>query len=171
RLWLRHVTSLLPAADRRASARRPVSNRPRAVRARGVTAEGPAASGKDREQPLARLPAAPADLRADAAVRVVVGMPPALLGTGGARSRAGRQQGADHAEVGRRLPDDDAPRGVARVGAVQAVADAGGQLLGLVLAQAGVRARAAARGAVEALLDAPQQRVAIDVRRVGMEGD
>jgi hypothetical protein len=91
-------------------------------------------------------------------------VPVAFLGTGKAGRCTGINRCAEESEIWRGLPRHDAASGVAGVGAIEVEANAADQLLQIVLAQTGVGAGGAAGGAVEALLDTAQERLAIEVR-------
>lgn len=94
--------------------------------------------------------APPAGLGADAAVLVVAGVRFALARALAAGLGARLQRRPDHADVSACAPGGDAPGGSADVGAVQVETDALRQRWHLVLAEAGVGAGRAGRGAVEA---------------------
>jgi hypothetical protein len=117
------------------------------------------------EQVSAGLLATAADLGTDPAVLVVGGVLLALLGAGPAGHYASVDRSAENAEVRLGLPDEDATGGVAHVGAVQAEANAAELLLYVRLGEVGVGVARARRRAVDAVLDAADQQVAIE--RVG----
>jgi hypothetical protein len=93
----------------------------------------------------------------------VVSVAFALLGTGEAGRRAIFDRCAKESEIRFGLPCQDAAGCVACVGAVEVEPYAADQLMQITLAQTGVRAGNAAGGAVEALLNAPQKRLLIEV--------
>ena len=78
---------------------------------------------------------------------------------------------ADDAEVHFGLAGHDAADRVADIGAVQTAPDAPDELRHLRLAEAGVGAGGARRGTIEALVDTPQEQVAINARRPRMPLD
>ena len=112
--------------------------------------------------------AAPADLRANAAVLVMGGMPLALITTG----LTGRRTGLDHcphdAKIRLGLTDHDTGGSSAGVGAVEAQANATHHLVHVVFREIGVGTTRAAGGTVEALFDTAQERVVIDTCRLWM---
>jgi hypothetical protein len=114
------------------------------------------------EQVSAGLLATAADLGADATVLVVGGVLLALFGTRPAGHRASLDLRTEDAEIRLGLPDEDATGGVAGVRAVEAEANAADQLLLVRLGEVGVGAARARRRAVNAILDAAQQHVAIE---------
>lgn len=95
----------------------------------------------------------------------------ALLGGGSAGSRACLYYGADDAELGLGLTRRDAAGGVAGVGAVEAEANAAGQLADVVLGEIGVGTTGTAGGAVKARVDTAQERLAIDAGLLWMQFD
>lgn len=100
---------------------------------------------------------------------VVRGVLVALACARMARGHARFHRRARDVEILRALPDNDAQRRLAQVSAVRGAADDGDHLLRVRLADACVRARGAARGAVEALLDAVQEHPVVDDRWPRME--
>src|SRR2546430_6656649 len=102
---------------------------------------------------------------------MVIGVPLALLAAGSARCRAGFEHSADDAEIGLRLARDDAAGGVANIGAVETQANAADQVPDVVFAETCVRAADASGGAVEAVADAAQKRLAIGAGRMWMRRD
>jgi hypothetical protein len=96
------------------------------------------------------------------------GMPLALITTG----LAGRRTGLDHcphdAKIRLGLTDHDPGGSGARVGAVEAQANATHHLVHVGLREIGVGATRAAGGTVEALFDTAQERVVIDTCRLWM---
>jgi hypothetical protein len=96
------------------------------------------------------------------------GMPFALITTG----LAGRRTGLDHcphdAKIRLGLTDHDPGGSGARVGAVEAQANATHHLVHVGLREIGVGTTRAGCGAVEALFDTAQKRVVIDTRRLWM---
>jgi hypothetical protein len=96
------------------------------------------------------------------------GMPLALITTG----LAGRCTGLDHcphdAKIRRRLTDHDPGGSGARVGAVEAEANAAHHLVHVVLCEIGVGTTRAVGATVEALFDTAQKRVVIDSCRFWM---
>ena len=119
-------------------------------------------SGQRVEESLARLLATSALFRRQAAVLMVLAMPLALRGAGSAGRKTGLERAALRRWVGIGLAAHDPKRRVAGVGAVEAQADATGQVADIVLGKAGVRADRAARLAGAALLDAPRQHAQVD---------
>ena len=93
----------------------------------------------------------------------------ALLGAGQAGHRTGFDARTDEAKVGRRLPCQDAAGGVANVGAVEVEPYAPNQVGALVLAETVVGAGGTASDAVDTLLNAAQDQVAIQGCRVRMQ--
>jgi hypothetical protein len=89
-----------------------------------------------------------------------ISVPLALLAAGSARGRASLERRADDAEIGFRLARDDAAGGVANISAVETEANAPDQVTD-VFAETRVRAADASGGAVEAVADAAQKRLAI----------
>ena len=89
-----------------------------------------------------------------------ISVPLALLAAGSARGRASLERCADDAEIGFRLARDDAAGGVANIGAVETEANAADQVPD-VFAETRVRAADASGGAVEAVADPAQKRLAI----------
>ena len=114
------------------------------------------------EQASTGLLATAADLAADATVLVMGGVLLALVTARPAGDRAGLNRSAENAEIRLGLPDEDATSGVADVGAVQTEANATKLLLYVRLGEVGVGVARARRRAVEAVLDAAHQLVAIE---------
>ena len=102
---------------------------------------------------------------------VVGGVPLALVAAGAAGHRTRLDHCAHDADIGCGLAGDDATRGVAGVRAVEAEANAADHLLHVLLTEAGIGTAGAGSGTVEALLDAVQERVAINARRLRMRRD
>ncbi|HTD49090.1 MAG TPA: hypothetical protein VK771_00735 [Acidimicrobiia bacterium] len=124
---------------------------------------------KGSEEVVAYLLAVSTHLGAEAAVIVARSVQLALLGAGQARHRTSLDARAHEAKVGRRLPCQDAARGVARVGAVEVKPYAPNQVGAVVLAETGVGAGGTARDAIETLLNTAQEQVAIHGGRAGMQ--
>src|SRR5262249_58896838 len=122
-------------------------------------------------QVVACLLAAAADRRANAAVFVVVSVAVALLRAGDARGRARLKERTHDSGIRRGLAHDRASRGFARVGAVGTESGDSDHLPGVVLAQAGVRARGTARTAVQTLFDTTDEQAAVDRSRMRMQPD
>ena len=99
---------------------------------------------------------------------VVGGVPVTLLRTGEAGDATGFDHCTDEAQVSCGLAGHDAAGRVADVGAVEAEANAAHHLLHVVLGEIGVGTTRTAGGTIEALLDAAQQRVAIEAGRLRM---
>jgi hypothetical protein len=102
---------------------------------------------------------------------MVMSVPLALLAGGTARRRAGLDHCADDAEIGFRLSRDDPAGGGASIGAVETEANAADQVPDVVLGETRIGAASATRGAVVAVVDAAQERLAIDAGRVWMHLD
>ena len=102
---------------------------------------------------------------------VVLSVPLTLVATRAADRCAGLDRRAEHADIGSGLAGEDAPGGVAGVGAIEVEANAADQLPRVPFAETGVGATSAASGTVEALVDAAQQRVAIEACRLWMSVD
>jgi hypothetical protein len=94
-----------------------------------------------------------------------------LLGASATCDNTGLERGAYDAEVGLGLTGDDPARRVAHVGAIKVEPNAPHQLGHVRLAEAGVGAAGARGGTVEALVDAPQEEVAIKFDRPRMPLD
>lgn len=92
---------------------------------------------------------------------VVRGVPVAFLGGRTARNHASLDCRSNHAEIGLGLASHDAAGRAAHVGAVEAEPDAPHQLGHVRFTEAGVGAACAGGRAVEALVDAAQERLAI----------
>jgi hypothetical protein len=104
-------------------------------------------------------------------VLVVGGVPLALLATHAARRAAGLDRRPEQVEIGRSLAGEDAPGGVAGVGAVEVETNAADQLLHVALGETGVGAARATGGTLEALVDTTQERVAIKAGRLWVRLD
>src|SRR2546425_9333621 len=135
------------------------------------TAIGAAGLADRYDQLVARLLAAATDGGADATVFVVCGVAIALLGAGEAGHRTGFDDRPDEAEIGRGLPRDDPASYLACVGAVEVEPDAAAELREVALAETRICAGGTAGGAIETLLDAAQEHVAIQVARMWMQVD
>jgi hypothetical protein len=98
-------------------------------------------------------------------VLVVGGVLLALVTARSAGHCAGFDHGAEKAEIRLGLPDQDATGGVADVGAVQAEANAAELVVYVRLGEVGVGVARARRRAVDAVLDAAHQQVAIESDR------
>jgi hypothetical protein len=107
-------------------------------------------------------------LLADAAMLVVPSVPFTLLATRLTGDRTGLNRRAEHRDIERCLAGGDAACGAARVGAIQIAANAMDQVLHTRLAETSVGAAGAFSRAVEARVDAAQERVAINARRAWM---
>jgi hypothetical protein len=95
----------------------------------------------------------------------------ALLGAGTTRDNARLDRCAHDTELGLGLTGHDPARRVAHVGAVETEPNAPHQLGQVRLAEAGIRAAGARGGTVEALVNAPQDEVAIKADGPGMPLD
>ena len=115
------------------------------------------------DQLVARLLAATTDGGADATVFVVRGVAIAFLGTGKAGHRTGFDDPPHQPGIGRGLPRDDPAGCLARVGAVEVEPDTAAELGEVALAETSICAGGTAGGAIEALLDATQEQVAIQL--------
>jgi hypothetical protein len=93
---------------------------------------------------------------------MVLGMPLALLGADAASLRAGLHDGSRELRIERGLPAEDIARRSAHIAAVQTQSDAADQHAYVVLAEISVRTGGAALRAVEARVDAGEQRGALD---------
>ena len=102
---------------------------------------------------------------------MVPGVPLALLAAGAAGRRTGLDRCAGDREIGFGLAGEDPARRLTGVGAVETPAYAADQVLDVVLAEAGVGAGGARGGAVEAVVDAAHERVAIGAGWVWMRLD
>ena len=94
--------------------------------------------------------ALPAGLGAQAAMLMVAGMPFALLGAQPAEVGAGLQHLHHQRRGGGSPPGQNRPGGGTGVGAIEIEADAAGELRGAILGEAGVGARHADLGTIEA---------------------
>ena len=99
---------------------------------------------------------------------VVFRVPLTLVATHAAGRRAGLDSRAEQVDIRSGLAGDDAPGGVADVGAIEVEANAADQLPHVRLAETGVGAAGACSRTVEALVDAAQQRVSIEACRLWM---
>ena len=120
------------------------------------------------EQAVARLLAAAAHLRADAAVLVVLGVALALLATGAASRHAGLNRCTDDGDIEGGLAGHDAAGCVAKVGAVETQANAAHQLRQLGLAEVRVGTARTHGRTVDASLDAAHDHIAIATGRLRM---
>ena len=102
---------------------------------------------------------------------MVSSVPLALVSTGAAGQRARSDRGTNDAEVGFGLTRDDATGCVTDVGAIEVEANAADQPLHLPFAEAGIGAARTRGRTVEALVDAAQQQIAIEARRLWMVRD
>jgi hypothetical protein len=123
------------------------------------------------EQIAADLLAAATDLSADTTVVVVRSVPLALLGAGTTRDHARLNHGANNAEIDLGLTGHHAAGRVANIGAIKIEPNTPHQLGHVRLAEAGVGAARARGRAVEALVDAAQQHVAVKAHRPRMALD
>jgi hypothetical protein len=95
----------------------------------------------------------------------------ALRGTRDARGRTSFEHRSHQAEIRHGLPRHDSASGVALVGAVIAESDDAQHLGHVGLAQARVGARRTTGGAIETLIDTPQERLAVHLAGAWMEFD
>ncbi len=95
----------------------------------------------------------------------------ALLGTRTTRDHARLDRGVNQTEVGLGLTGHDPAGGLTHVGAVEIETNTPHQLGHVGLAEAGVGAAGARGGAVEALVNAAQQHIAIQAERPRMALD
>src|SRR4051812_385345 len=123
------------------------------------------------QQVVAGLLAPTARVGADPAVLVHVRVPGALVPTGLARLGAGAEHRAGQLGVVRGLPGQDATGGLADVGAVEVAADASPHVGDRLLAEAGVRAGGARLGALDAGGDTGGERLPVQPGAVGMAVD
>ena len=100
---------------------------------------------------------------------VVSGVAVALLRTREAGDRTGFDHCADDAQIRRCLARHDTAGRVAGVCAVEAETNAANHLPHVILGKIGIRTTRAAGGAVEALRDTAQKRLAIDDRSVWVQ--
>src|SRR5439155_10569774 len=114
------------------------------------------------------LLAVPAGLRADAAMLVVGCMPLTLLRADATRLGASLHHRPCEFRLELGLPGEDVSSGDAHVAAVQAQPDAADHRRHVVLGEVSVRVGGAALGAVEAGLDARNQRAGLDRRSLRM---
>jgi hypothetical protein len=111
----------------------------------------------------AGLLAAPAGVGADPAVRMVLGVPLALVAAALADGHAGLQQRLGHIGVVRRRAADDPGDGGADIGAVQAQPDALDHLGQVVLAQVSVDVSGTGLDTVADRVDGAGQHVGVNV--------
>jgi hypothetical protein len=104
-------------------------------------------------------------------VLVVMSVALALVTGCTARQSTGLERCGDDAEIGLGLSCDDAAGGRARIGAIETEANAADQVPNVVLREARIGAACAGNGAVEAIVYATQERLAIDADRVWMRRD
>jgi hypothetical protein len=104
-------------------------------------------------------------------VLVVSGVSPALVATCATGRRAGFDRCAKHTEIGRGLAGDDAARSVTRVSAIEVQANATDELRHVLLAETSVGTTSARKGTLVAFVDAAQERVSVDARRLWMRVD
>jgi hypothetical protein len=123
------------------------------------------------EQVVARLLAGAAGCGADTTVLVVIGVALTLISAGTARCSAGLDGRADDPDIGLRLTRHDAAGGGAHIRAVETEANATDHLSDVLLGQTRVGASGARGGAIDAVFDAAQQRLAIDAGWVWMRRD
>jgi hypothetical protein len=121
-----------------------------------------------RQQLVARPLAAPAFLRAEAAVLVMLGMAFALLGAYAARRHASLERRCLGARIRVGLATEDATGVDAGVGAVETQAKAARQRADVVLGEGRVGADRARAGAGGALIDATCEHRGICDERAGM---
>jgi len=124
-----------------------------------------------REQLAARPLAAAAGFGADPAVLVVMGVPPALISAGTAGCGAGLDGRAYDAEIELRLARHHAAGGDAQIGAVKTQANAPDHVSDVLLGETRVGASSARGRAVDAIVNAAKERLAIDLGWVWMRRD
>jgi hypothetical protein len=124
--------------------------------------------GQCRQHVVARLLAASANVRADAAMLMVISMPLTFLPADAARLGAGLDDRPREFRLELSLPAQDLARGSANITAVQTQADTADQHAYVVLAEVSVGAGSATLRAVEACLDARKQRPGLDRASAGM---
>ena len=124
-----------------------------------------------REDVVAGLLAVTASLGARSAVLIVGGVVLALVAAQTASLGARLKGGPRHLRLEGRLTGEDPTRGIAHVCAVEVEPDAAGEGLGVVLAEAGVRASCATLSTVEAGLYARNERPGVhgSGARVGLQ--
>ncbi len=118
--------------------------------------------GQYRQYVDAGLIAAPASVRADAAMFVVVCVPLALVRAGATHLGACLHDRSREVRLEFGLPAEDLARGGAQIGAVQTQADTANHHAYVVLGEVSVDVRGAALRAVEARVDALEQRTGLD---------
>ena len=119
------------------------------------------------QQLVAGLLAAAAGLSTDPAMLMHLGMPLALIAAAPAGCHAGLQLRSGHIGVVVGLAAHHPQRGRAHIGAVQAQADALGQLSHILLRQAVVGAGGAGLGAVRQRLDSSGQHDGVNIEVAG----
>ena len=102
---------------------------------------------------------------------VVISVPFALVSAGTAGCGAGLDGRTHDAEFGLRLARHHAAGGGAEIGAVETQANAPDHVSDVILRETRVSAGSARRGAVDAVLNAAKQRLAIDAGWVWMRRD
>jgi hypothetical protein len=124
-----------------------------------------------REDVVAGLLAVTASLGAHPAVLIVGGVVLALVAAQTASLGARLEGGPRHLRLEGRLTGEDPTRRIAHVSAVEVEPDAAGEGLGVVLAEAGVRASCATLSTVEAGLYALNERPGVhgSGARVGLQ--
>jgi hypothetical protein len=124
-----------------------------------------------REDVVAGLLAVTASLGAHPAVLIVGGVVLALVAAQTASLGTRLEGGPRHLRLEGRLTGEDPTRGIAHVSAVEVEPDAAGEGLGVVLAEAGVRASCATLSTVEAGLYARNERPGVhgSGARVGLQ--
>jgi hypothetical protein len=123
------------------------------------------------EEVITRLLAAATDCRANTTVFVVSGVALALLGASEAGLCTGFDHRGDDAQVGDRLPRHDPASRIAGVGTVEVESNAADQFGQIALCEAGVCAGGTARGAVDTVVDAAEEGVAIEVAGMRVQVD
>jgi hypothetical protein len=125
----------------------------------------------DRREKVVACPLAlSTDFGADPTV-LVVGVPLALLRAGPTGRHARRDGRAEDGRIRSGLPRHGASGGVAGIGAIEAEPNDANQLLYVALGKTGVSTGSAAGAAVQALLDATNQHLAIHVRWLWVQLD
>ncbi len=120
------------------------------------------------EQVVAGLFAAAASCRAETTMLMVAGVPLALLTAGSAGGCTSLDRCAEDTGIGFCLAREDPAGRLTSVGAVETKADTADQSLDVVLAETCVGATGASGGAVEAVVDAAHERLAIRARWMWM---
>src|SRR5512133_3340870 len=100
-----------------------------------------------------------------------MGVPLALIPAGTAGCGAGLDGRAEDAKIGLRLARHHAAGGVAEIGAVKTQANATDHVSDVLLGETRVGASSARGGAVDAVFDAAQKRLAIDAGWLWMRRD